>query len=193
MRSRVLTSVVLIALVAFLTVAAPAHAADKYSFDPAHTGVYFKIEHLGISWTFGRFDDVAGKCTIDKDDPSKSSFAMTIKTESLDTNHKIRDDHLRSPEFFHAKQFPVITFTSTAVKAVADGYEVTGDFTLHGVTKSITFPLKGGKEAEFPKGAHRIGFTTELTLKRSDYGMDKLLNAVGDEVIIAISFEGVRK
>jgi polyisoprenoid-binding protein YceI len=176
-----------------LAVPAAARAADEYTIDPAHTGVYFKIEHLGISWTFGRFDDAAGKCTVDKDDPSKSSFAMTIKIESLDTNNKMRDDHLRSPDFFNAKQFPVMTFTSTAVKAVAGGYEVAGDFNLHGVTKSITFPLRGGKEAEFPKGMHRIGFTTELTLKRSDYGMDKLLNAVGDEVTIAISFEGVRK
>jgi polyisoprenoid-binding protein YceI len=193
MRGRFLTGAILIALASPLAMPRASRAADEYTIDPMHTAVYFKIEHLGISWTFGRFDDVAGNFTIDKEDPSKSSFAMTIKAESLDTNNKKRDEHLRSPDFFNVKQYPVIAFTSTAVKSVAGGYEVTGDFNLHGTTKSITFTLKGGKEAEFPKGTHRIGFSTELTLKRADFGMDKLLEAVGNEVIIAISFEGIRK
>jgi polyisoprenoid-binding protein YceI len=192
MRRRFLAGAFLVALASFLAVPAPARA-DEYVLDAMHTSVYFKIEHIGISWTYGRFDDVNGTFTIDKDDPSKSSFTLTIKTESIDTNNKKRDDHLRSPDFFNAKQFPTITFTSTAVKPVAGGLDVTGDFTLHGMTKSITVPLKGGKEAEFPKGAHRKGFSTELTLKRTDFGMDKLVGAVGDEVVIGISFEGIRK
>ena len=111
----------------------------------------------------------------------------------MDTNNKKRDDHLRSPDFFNVKQYPTITFKSTAVKAVKDGYQVTGDFTLHGVTKSLTFAMVGGRKSEFPKGVQRTGFSTELVIKRSDYGMTKLLEGIGDEVHIAVSFEGTKK
>jgi polyisoprenoid-binding protein YceI len=173
--------------------ASSVRAADEYALDDMHTAVTFKISHIGLSLTYGRFDDVAGSFTLDKVDSAKSSFALTIKTESVDTNNKKRDDHLRSPDFFNAKQFPTITFKSTAVKAIKQGYQVTGDLTLHGVTKSVTFILEGGGTAEFPKGMLRTGFSTDLALKRSDFGMDKLVGAVGDDVFIAISFEGVKK
>jgi polyisoprenoid-binding protein YceI len=173
--------------------AAPARAADDYVIDGMHAGVTFKISHLGLSWIYGRFDSFTGDFTIDPDDPGKCSFALTIKAESIDTNNAKRDDHLRSPDFFNVKQFPVITFKTTSVKAVSGGFEVTGDFTLHGVTKSMTFPLMGGQKAEFPKGVQRTGYTTELTLKRSEFGMDKFAEALGDEVRIAISFEGSKK
>jgi polyisoprenoid-binding protein YceI len=183
--------VIVFGILVTLTGDAPARA-DDYALDEMHTAANFKISHLGLSWTYGRFDDLSGSFTIDAD-AGKSAFALTIKTDSIDTNNKKRDDHLRSPDFFNVKQFPAITFKSTSVKAAEGGYEVTGDLTLHGVTKSVTFPLKGGKTAEFPKGTVRTGYSTELVLKRSDYGMDKLAPAVGDEVYIAISFEGTKK
>lgn len=168
-------------------------SAVDYILDSAHTSVSFKVGHVGISWIHGRFNEVAGSFAIDKDNPGKSSFTMTIQTASVDTGIKKRDDHLRSPDFFNAKQYPTITFKSTSVKAAGEGYEVTGDFTMHGTTRPITFTLKGGKEAEFPKGMMRIGFSTDLSLKRSDFGMDKLIPAAGDEVQISVSFEGVKK
>jgi polyisoprenoid-binding protein YceI len=180
-------------ILALGSLASPARAADNFTVDDAHTSVSFQIQHLGLSWVHGRFNDVAGAFTIDKGDPSKASFSLTIKTKSIDTNNKKRDEHLSSPDFFNVSQYPTIKFESKSVKAVDGGYEVKGDLTLHGETKPVTFTLKGGKEAEFPKGTMRTGFTTELTLKRSDYGMDKMLNAVGDEVKIAISFEGTKK
>jgi polyisoprenoid-binding protein YceI len=170
----------------------PALAADEYAVDAAHASVTFKISHLGLSWIHGRFDDFSGGFTLN-DNPEKCSFGLTIKTDSIDTNNKQRDDHLRSPDFFNAKQFPVISFRSTAVKAGKDGYQVTGDLTLHGVTKTVTFALAGGRKAEFPKGVQRTGYTTELTLKRSEFGIDKFTEMLGDEVVIAISFEGTRK
>lgn len=169
-----------------------AQAADTYSLDPAHTSVTFKVEHLGLSWSHGRFNDVAGDFRVDAENPTSSRFALTIKTESLDTANKKRDEHLASPDFFNAKQFPVISFKSTAVKAVEHGLEVTGDLTLHGETKPVTFLLTGGKTGEFPPGVHRRGYTAHLKIKRSDYGMDKMLPAAGDEVHIEISFEGVK-
>ena len=130
-----------------------ARAADSFAVDPVHSSVSFMIAHAEISLIHGRFNDFSGKFTIDKTDPAKSSFTMSIPTETVDTNNKQRDDHLRAPDFFDVKKFPNLTFQSTKVKAVDGGYEVTGDFTLHGVTKPLTFTLKGGdKTVEFPKG-----------------------------------------
>jgi polyisoprenoid-binding protein YceI len=167
--------------------------AGNYALDAAHTAVTFKISHLGISTTVGRFNDVAGEFTFDKEAPEKAAFSLTIKTESVDTGNKQRDDHLRSPDFFNAKQFPTITFKSKSVKKSAEGYVVEGDLTLHGVTKAITLVLKGGNGAEFPKGVQRVGFSTESSLHRSEYEMKGLLPAVGDDVSLFISFEGTAK
>jgi polyisoprenoid-binding protein YceI len=183
---------VLAALVVVLA-AAPAPAADSYTVDGMHSSVTFKISHLGLAWVHGRFNEFSGSFTIDEADPAKSSFTLTIKVATIDTNNKKRDGHLNGPDFFNVKQYPEITFKSTAIKAIKDGYQVTGDLTLHGVTKSVSFPLLGGRKAEFPKGVQRTGYSTELTIKRSDYGMDKMLAALGDEVPISISFAGIRK
>jgi polyisoprenoid-binding protein YceI len=193
-RRLVSTAFVAFVLPLIVGVAVPIRAAaDDYVVDDMHTAATFKIAHVGLSWTYGRFNDITGAFTIDPADPAKTSFTLNIKTETVDTNNKKRDDHLRSPDFFNVKQFPIITFKSTTVTPIKDGYQVTGDLTLHGVTKSITFPLKGGATAEFPKGVQRTGFSTELVLKRSEFGMDKMVGPVGDEVYVAISFEGVKK
>jgi len=170
-------------------------AAENYSVDPVHSSVTFMIPHLGISYIHGRFNDLTGNFILDKDAPTKSSFSLTIRVESVDSNNKQRDTHLRSPDFFNDKQFPLLTFQSTSVKPVEGGYEVTGDLTLHGVKKPVTFTLKGGKTADFPKGMQRTGFTTTLTLKRSDFGVGdpKFKDALGDEVHIAIGLEGVKQ
>ncbi len=163
---------------------APARA-DDYAVDAVHSSVTFKISHLGLSWVHGRFNEFSGGFTIDAD-AGKCAFTLAIKAESVDTNQSKRDDHLRGPDFFNVKQFPAISFKSTAVKATKDGYEVTGDLTMHGMTKPVTFALVGGKKAEFPKGV-------ELTLKRSEFDMDKFTDALGDEAHVAISFEGAKK
>jgi polyisoprenoid-binding protein YceI len=180
------------ALAGVLLTAGIAVRADDYKVDPMHSSVTFKISHLGLSWVHGRFDKMSGNFTIDPSDASKCSFALTAQAKSVDTNNKQRDEHLCSPDFFNVKQFPLITFKSTGVKAAKNGYEVTGDMTMHGVTKSITFTLDGGKTAEFPRGVKRTGYWTEFVLKRADFGMDKMLNAIGNEVHVAISFEGAQ-
>ena len=191
-----LTTIRRLGLVVILAAAcAPAaRADDTYGVDPVHSSVTFMVPHLGISYVHGRFNDVSGKFIIDKADPGKSSFALSIKVESVDTNNAKRDEHLRGPDFFNVKQYPAISFKSTAVKAVKDGYQVTGDLTMHGVKKAVTFTLKGGdKVVEFPKGTQRIGLTASLVLKRSDFDMKQLLEAVGDEVHIVIGVEGVKQ
>lgn len=173
--------------------ATPALAADVYDYDQIHSSISFKARHLDISWIHGRFNEAEGKFSLDRQDPSKSSFKLTIKADSVDTANKARDEHLRQPDYFDTKQFPTITFVSTDVKAIDGGYEVKGDFTMHGVTKSITLVLKGGKESEF-KGVKRVPFSTEVSLKRSDFGFDKnAIGPIGDEALIFIDCEGMRK
>jgi polyisoprenoid-binding protein YceI len=169
-----------------------ARAADTYNLDLAHSSMTFMIQHLGISFVHGRFNDFSGSFTIDKEAPAKSAFEMTIKADSIDTNQKKRDEHLRSPEFFDVKKFPVMTFKSTKIEAKDDGYKVTGDFTLHGVTKSISFDLKGGKTVE-AKGMQRTGFATAFILRRADFGISALPDGIANDVNIFIGFEGTKK
>jgi polyisoprenoid-binding protein YceI len=190
MRKRLATFAA-IALV--LALAAPARA-DDYVVDGVHAGITFKIQHVGLSYIFGRFNSFSGNFTVDPD-PAKCAFAMTIKAESIDTANAQRDNHLKSPDFFNAKQFPMISFQSSSVKAVPQGYEVTGDMTMHGVTKPVTFVLSGGKSAEFPRGVKRTGFSTDFVLKRSDFGVGAKVppEAAGDDVHISVSFEGTKK
>jgi polyisoprenoid-binding protein YceI len=176
-------------------IAAPSQAVDNYAVDPMHSGVNFKISHIGLSWVYGRFNTYSGSFSVDPEDARKCSFELKINTESIDTNNSKRDAHLRSPDFFNVKQFPAIAFESTGVKAIKDGYEVTGNLTMHGVTKPVTFALVGGKKAEFPPGVPRTGYSTELIIKRSDFGVGKeqFANALGEDVHVAISFEGTAK
>jgi polyisoprenoid-binding protein YceI len=193
MHKRLLGPVLACLFFAVFAAAVPARA-DNYVVDPIHSSVYFKISHFGLTHVFGRFNEFSGSFTIDPDDPGKCSFALTIKTESVDTNNSKRDGHLRSPDFFNIKQFPTITFKSTGVKAIKDGYEVTGDLTMHGATKQVKFEVLGGRKAQVMGGV-RTGFTTELSVKRSDFGVggEQFTNALGDDVRIAIGFEGTKK
>lgn len=165
---------------------------DDYTVDPAHSGVTFKISHSDLNWIYGRFDDFSGKFTIDPSDPSKSSFSMTIRPDSVDTNQPKRDSHLRSPDFFNTKQFPAMNFASTSVKPIEGGYTVTGDFTLHGQTKPVTFDLKGGKTVAM-KGMQKTGYTAEFTIKRSEFGITKFSPMLGDDVWVTVSFQGIKR
>lgn len=167
--------------------------AQTCQIDPAHCAVTFRVSHLGLSYTYGRFNKVEGLFSIDADNPANTSFSATIRADSIDTGNQQRDDHLRSPDFLNVRQFPVIEFQSTKVEQASDGYMVTGDFTLHGQTRPITMKFAGGKTAEFPRGVQRTGFSTELQIKRSDFGIDGMLQAIGDEIEIFISFEGIKK
>jgi polyisoprenoid-binding protein YceI len=168
-------------------------AADDYDYDLVHSSVSFKARHLDISWIHGRFNDVSGKFSMDRDDPTKSTFQLTIKADSVDTANKARDEHLRQPDYFDTKQFPTIEFKSTKTKVIKGGFEVTGDFKMHCVTNEITIVLMGGKEHVI-RGTKRVAFSTEVSLKRSDYGFDKrAIGAIGDEALIMIDCEGVGK
>jgi polyisoprenoid-binding protein YceI len=170
-----------------------AHAADTFKIDPVHSSVIFSAMHLGVANFYGRFNDVSGTVVFDKADPSKSSVDLTIPVESVDTHNEKRDQHLKSPDFFNAKQFPVITFKSKTVESSGDTYKVTGDFTLHGVTKPVTLEIKKGGEGQGAQGEIRGGGEARFTIKRSDFGMAFMQGPVGDEINIIVSLEGVKQ
>ena len=117
---------------------------------------------------------------------------FTIQAASIDTNSENRDKHLRSADFFETDKFPTITFKSTSVKGDGDTLQVTGDLNLHGVTKSITFPIKKTGEADTGKMGYRTGWEAFVDLKRSDFGMTGMKGAIGDDVHLNISFEAVK-
>jgi polyisoprenoid-binding protein YceI len=170
-------------------------AGDDYAIDPVHSGVTFQIKHAEISWIPGRFDEFSGEFTLDTADPARSSFKMTIKADSVDTNNAKRDGHLKSPDYFNTKQYPTIDFVSTSVTPTQGGYQVVGNLTFHGETKPVSFELKGGKMTEFPKGVQRTGFTTQFQVKRADFGIAKKVGKamLGEDVWVTISFEGTKK
>lgn len=182
-----------VSLVALLGLANLAKAQD-YQVDNAHSSVIFRIKHLNVSYTYGRFNEVSGSFLLDDAKPENSSVKIEIKTASLDTNSADRDKHLKSPDFFNVKQFPASTFVSKSVKALGqDKYEVTGDLTLLGVSKPVSFTLTKTGEGDSPFKDHRAGFETNLTIKRSDFGMKFMPELLEDNVWLLVSIEGVRK
>ncbi len=170
-----------------------ARAAETFEIDGSHTSVLFRIKHLGVSFFYGRFTDVSGSVVLD-DDPAKCSMILVIKSDSINTDSEKRDAHLKSPDFFNARQFPEITFKSTSIKAGGENQlEVTGDLTLHGVTKLITVTVDRTGSGSDPWGGYRTGLETTITIKRSDYGMKFMLKGLSDEVKLVISIEGIRQ
>lgn len=163
-------------------------ATTAYKVDPAHSFVIFRIKHMDVGHVYGRFNEPNGEIKIDDADPAKSSFTLELATQKVDTGITKRDDHLRSPDFFNAKQFPTIKFVSKEVKKSDKGYEVVGDLTLHGVTKSVTVNMEQtGQGAMGPRQI--IGFETTVDLKRSDFGMKTMIGPAADDVRLIISLE----
>lgn len=171
-----------------------AAAAATYEGDTVHSFVGFKVKHMDASWSYGRFNDFKVSIQVDEGKPELSSISFEVKAESVDTGNEKRDQHLRSPDFLNAKQFPAITFKSTAVKSLdKDTAEVIGNLTLHGVTKPITVKVTKVGTGKHPKGGELMGFETTFTIKRSEFGMTQMVGPVGDEVTVTVAIEGARK
>lgn len=173
--------------------AASLRAADTYAIDPVHSSFIFRIKHINTSYLYGRINTSSGTIVFDEADPTKSSVDLTLNADSIDTFAEKRDQHLKGPDFFNAKQFPTITFKSKSVKKVGEDYEVTGDFTLLGVSKEITVKLQHTGGGKSPFGDFRIGFEGTFAFKRSDFGMKAMLNAVGDDVQVTVAVEAAHK
>ncbi|WP_306143641.1 YceI family protein [Roseibium sp. MMSF_3412] len=172
--------------------AAPAVAEPvAYDFDKSHANLSFTYNHLGYSTTDGRFGDWDGTLLIDKDTPANSSVEFTINIDSLDTFWADRDTHLKSPDFFDAAKFPQATFKSTKVEQTGENQlDVTGDLTLRGITKPVTLTVDVLALGDHPMAKKpAAGFAVTTVLKRSDFGMDKFVPYVGDEVTVTFHTE----
>ena len=171
-------------------------AAAIYEVDSVHSSVLFRAKHNGVAYNYGRFNDFTGNITMDDTDISKSMVEFEVKSASVDTGNEKRDQHLRSPDFFNAKQFPVITFKSTKVskKAGQDNMlEVAGDFYLHGVKKAITIDVEITGQKKSPQAGEIIGFHTTFNIKRTEYGFNFGLEGVDDDIQITVSVEAGKK
>lgn len=163
----------------------------RYTIDPNHTHVDFSWNHLGFSHPVGRFDGIQGDFRFDPVDPTQSSVTVTIAIDSIDTGVKALDDDLKGPAFFDAAKYPTATFKSTQVqRAGAHGLKVTGDLTLHGVTRPVVLDVVVNKVGTHPmRGTQAAGFDATTTIKRSDFGIAKYVPNVSDEIAISISTE----
>lgn len=174
----------------------PLTQAATYTIDTkgAHAFVQFKIQHLGYSWLLGRFNTFEGEFEYDAAAPEKSEIEVTIDTASIDSNHAERDKHLKGSDFLNVSKFPQSSFKSTGFKSTGDGEGmISGDFTLHGVTKNISFPVQLIGEGKDPWGGYRAGFSGTTTLKLSDYGIDYNLGPASTHVEIELHIEGIRQ
>lgn len=185
----------ILAILALLVFGAVAvNAAEEYKVDPQHSAAVFKVGHLGIGFVWGSFPDISGTVVADAENPSESSVSITIKTESVDTNVDKRDEHLRTADFFDVQKYPTMSFKSSKVEKVDDDtVRVTGDFNLHGVTKTITVDVHKIGEGKDPWGGYRVGFETEFEIQRSEYGMAEYIPAASDKVQIKLAVEGIRQ
>jgi polyisoprenoid-binding protein YceI len=172
--------------------AAQAVAQEQAKIDPVHSSVVFRTKHLDTSYVYGRFDKFTGTITDSPQDPSKTAFDVTVDVNSINTGNEKRDGHVKGPDFFSAKEFPTITFKSTSVQSGGgEGkLQVTGDLTMHGVTKPITATVERvGESSNPPPFGNRVGYVSTFTVKRSDFGMNKMIPMVGDEVELTVAFE----
>ena len=169
--------------------------AAEYQIDPVHTSLIYRIKHLNASWSYGRFNGTTGTFSYDPSAPEKASFEISVDVNNIDSGNEKRDTHLKSPDFFNLKQYPTIHFKSTSVKKSDQegNLEVTGDLTLHGVTKPVTITLTHVGIGRGMGGETRAGFEGTLTFKRSDFDMKGLAEAVGDDVTLIVSLEGIEK
>ncbi|MGM0413274.1 MAG: YceI family protein [Pseudomonadota bacterium] len=164
--------------------------------DGQHAFIQWRIQHLGYSWLYGRFNDFGGKFTYDTENPDNSSIEVNIDTASIDSNHAERDKHLRGDEFFHVDEYPEARFVSTDIRGMDDGDEeftIVGDLTLKGVTKEVEIEAEEVGHGEDPWDGYRRGFqgTTEIRLK--DFNIDYDLGPDSRTAELELAIEGIRQ
>ena len=176
-------------------------SASTWAIDPDHSNVGFKVKHLMITNVMGNFEKHSGTIDLNDKDITKSKVEVTIDTNSINTKVQKRDEHLRSADFFDVTKYPTMTFVSKKIaKAGKDGFKVTGDLTLHGVTKEVVLSVEGpSQESKDPWGNIRRGVTAATKINRKDFGLvwNAALEtggvAVGEEVTITLEIELIKK
>jgi len=195
----VIRRLAVLALVAVPLFAQTPAAPEAWVIDKAHSLASFTLRHLMSNFT-GYFRDFDAAISIDRAEPARSSVEFTIKSASIDTHDADRDEHLRSPDFFEVTKYPVISFKSTSVARKSENaFDVTGDLTMHGVTRRVTLPVNFLGFGRDPRGNEKAGFEIETTLDRKDYNItwNRLLDEggvlLGDEVKVKIELQVGKK
>lgn len=179
-------------MTAWLLFGGAAQAAE-FKVDPSHSFVRFKIQHLGYSWMWGGFNDLAGSFSYDAANPGAVGIDVTVQTASVDTNHAERDKHLRGDDFLDVNKYPTATFTSTKFTPKGNGGTLAGELTLHGVTRPIVIEVEKIGEGPDPWGGHRAGFLGRASLNRGDFGMSYDLGPKSESMDFELGIEGIRK
>ena len=176
------------------TISAPAQV-QMWQIDPNHTAAQFSVRHMGISTVRGAFTKVGGSAQYDPSNVSKTTIDATIDASSIDTRVSMRDDDLRSPNYFDVAKYPTITFKSKSVQAASDGkLKIVGDLTIHGVTKEVTLDVDGpSAPVTDPKGNSHLGASASTMVNRKDFGVGGASNMVGEDITITIDVELLRK
>ncbi|HEX4056390.1 MAG TPA: YceI family protein [Tepidisphaeraceae bacterium] len=167
--------------------------ADDYKADPVHSFVVFDVHHLGAGYVYGTFGGPSGAVSYDASDLSKTTFDLSVETDSIVTRSANRDKDLKGPDFFDVKQFPTMTFKSTGVKKTGDNrMDVTGDLTIRGVTKSVTVPMEMTGTGKGMRGETRTGFRTSFTIDRTDFGVSgDPAPIIGNEIHVIVAIEAI--
>ncbi|SFG65990.1 YceI family protein [Neptunomonas qingdaonensis] len=184
-----------VALGSLVLASSPLYAAD-YVIDTknAHASIEFRISHLGIGLVTGRFNTFEGQFSYDPEQPNDSSVTVDIDTSSIDSNHAERDKHIRSGDFLDVKTFPTAKFVSTQYSDNGDGSaSLTGDLTLHGVTKPVVLDVSKLGEGNDPWGGFRTGFEGSTEIKLKDFGIDYNLGPASETLYLNLSIEGVKQ
>lgn len=185
--------VALIFVTSLVMAVSAAAQAGSWQIDPNHSSAQFAVRHLGVSTVRGAFTKVSGSAKYDPADPAKTTLEATIETSSVDTRVEMRDNDLRSPRFLDAQKFPTITFHSKQVKAAGSGkLQITGDLTIHGVTKEVVLEVDGPStpiKDPMGMGSQRIGASASAKINRNDFGVSGLPGIVGDDLAITIDVE----
>lgn len=166
-------------------------AQSKWNIDPSHSTIQFSARHMVITKVRGAFKSYQGSIELDEADATRSKVNVNIDASSIDTHEPKRDGHLRSADFLDVEKYPTIEFSSTAIKARADGYEVTGQLTIHGVTRNVTLSAELQGRGKDPWGGERIAFGAKGSINREDFGLtwNQVLEAGGVLVSNKIELE----
>lgn len=177
------------------TALTPTVGASTWTIDAAHTSVEFAVKHMMIATVKGRFGNVAGTVTLDDTDPTLSSVLVEIEAASIDTRVKQRDQHLRSSDFFDVENWPTLTFRSRNVERKGDGFQVTGELTIRGVTREVVLDVTDQGRGRNPYGQTIAAFAARTTIDRREFGLtwNQALESggilVGNDVKISIEAE----
>jgi len=163
--------------------------AVTFQVDSGHSSVLFNVKHMEVSHFYGRFNRVEGEIVYDEAKPESSSVKIEIPANSIDTNSEKRDQHLLSPDFLDAKQFPRLKFTSTKVERDGALWKVTGDLAFHGTQQEVTFDMEVTGEGEARGGGKLMGFLATFEIDRTEWGMEYSVGPISKEIEITVSLE----